>query len=115
MSTRDPRSSSLPDPASFQSGDAGDVTDPWRRLKRTAGELAYNAIDTVTGTRLRAARLAHTADRLDILVTGVYRPGSIFADALPALHSTRHDVRIALGSTGAADPEQRAGALLGLL
>ena len=102
MSTRDP------DPASFLSGDAGDVTDPWRRAKRTAGELAYNAIDTVTGTRLRAARLARSGpDRLDILVTGVYRPGSIFAGALPALHSTRHDVRIALGSTGAADPELR--------
>jgi len=97
-----------PDPASFLSGDAGDVTDPWRRAKRTAGELAYDAIDTVTGTRLRAARLARSGpDRLDILVTGVYRPGSIFAGALPALHSTRHDVRIALGSTGAADPELR--------
>jgi hypothetical protein len=116
MSTRDPDSSRLPDPASpgapdpasFLSGDAGDVTDPWRRAKRTAGELAYNAIDTVTGTRLRAARLARNGpDRLDILVTGVYRPGSIFAGAVPALHSTRHDVRIALGATGAADPELR--------
>ena len=58
MNSRDPDSTSrLPDPASFLSGDAGDVTDPWRRAKRTAGELAYNAIDTVTGTRLRAARL----------------------------------------------------------
>ncbi len=109
MKSRDPDSTSrLPDPASFLSGDAGDVTDPWRRAKRTAGELAYNAIDTVTGTRLRAARLARSGpDRLDILVTGVYRPDSIFAAALPALHSTRHDVRIALGSTGAADPDLR--------
>jgi hypothetical protein len=102
MSTRGP------DPTSFLSGDAGDVTDPWRRAKRTAGELAYNAIDAVTGTRLRAARLARSGpDRLDILVTGVYRPGSILADASPALHSTRHDVRIALGSTEAADPRLR--------
>ena len=29
-----------PDPSTFLSGDAGDVTDPWRRFKRTAGELA---------------------------------------------------------------------------
>jgi hypothetical protein len=114
MSTRDPGSSRRtaggrpPDPASFLSGDAGDVTDPWRRAKRTAGELAYNAIDIVTGTRLRAARLVRSGpDRLNILVTGVYRPGSIFAGVLPALHSTRHDVRIALGATGAADPELR--------
>jgi hypothetical protein len=114
MSTRDPGSSRRtaggrpPDPASFLSGDAGDVTDPWRRAKRSAGELAYNAIDIVTGTRLRAARLVRSGpDRLNILVTGVYRPGSIFAGVLPALHSTRHDVRIALGATGAADPELR--------
>ena len=42
-------SATLPDPSSFLSGDAGDVTDPWRRAKRTAGELAYNALDTLGG------------------------------------------------------------------
>ncbi len=31
--------SALPDPDTFLSGDSGDVTDPWRRLKRRAGEL----------------------------------------------------------------------------
>ena len=96
----------LPDPSSFLSGDAGDVTDPWRRAKRTAGELAYNALDTLTGTRRRAARLVRTTpSSLDILVIGVYRPGSLFTDALHSLHSDRHNVRIALGSTGAADPD----------
>ncbi len=100
--------SRLPDPASFLSGDAGDVTGPWRRAKRTAGELAYNAVDTLAGTRRRAARLARTTRApLDILVIGVYRPGSLFADALHPLHSDRHDVRIALGSTGEADPRMR--------
>jgi hypothetical protein len=84
------------------------VTDPWRRLKRTAGEVAYSVLDTVTGTRLRASRLARgSATPLNVLVVGVYRPGSLFADALPALHSDRHDVRIALGSTGAADERLR--------
>ena len=52
-----------PDPDSFLSGDGGDVTDPWRRAKRTAGELAYGAIDAVTGTRLRAGRLARKHPR----------------------------------------------------
>jgi hypothetical protein len=101
-------SATLPDPSSFLSGDAGDVTDPWRRAKRTAGELAYNALDTLAGTRRRAARLAQTTRApLDILVIGVYRPGSLFADVSRSLHSDRHNVRIALGSTGRADPRIR--------
>jgi hypothetical protein len=101
-------SATLPDPSSFLSGDAGDVTDPWRRAKRTAGELAFNAVDTLAGTRRSAGRLARkTRAPLDVLVIGVYRPGSLFADALPPLHSDRHHVRIALGSTGQANAPLR--------
>ena len=98
----------LPDPSSFLSGDAGDVTDPWRRAKRAAGEIAYTALDTVAGTRRRASRLARRGPRgLHVLVIGVYRPGSFMADSLQSLHSDRHNVRIALGSTGRADPRLR--------
>ncbi len=97
-------SSTLPDPASFLSGDAGDVTEPWRRTKRRLGELAYEALDTLSGTRLRAARLGRAVGApREVLVIGVYRPGSLLADALPSLRSERHRVRIALGSTGPAD------------
>jgi hypothetical protein len=97
-----------PDPNSFLSGDGGDVTDPWRRAKRTVGEFAYGAIDAVTGTRLRAGRLARsTRAPLDVLVIGVYRNGSVLTDALPALHSSRHNVRLAFGSMGEVDPELR--------
>lgn len=95
------------DPASFLSGDAGDVTDPWRRAKRTAGELAYSAIDTLTATRLRVSRLARSTPRRDVLVIGVYRPGSLMADAVRSLCSDCHDVRIALGSTGVTDSALR--------
>jgi hypothetical protein len=95
---------SPPNPESFLSGDAGDVTDPWRRAKRSLGELAFEAVDTVAGTRRRAARLARAAVRRDVLVTGVYRPGSGLPAALPALRSERHDVRLAFGSTAAPDP-----------
>jgi hypothetical protein len=107
--TPDPSSPArTPAPASFLSGDAGDVTDPWRRAKRTAGELAYNAIDAVTATRLRASRLARCAPApLDVLVIGVYRPGSLLTAALPALHSDRHNVRLAFGATGEAEGELR--------
>jgi len=97
-----------PDPDSFLSGDGGDVTDPWRRAKRTAGELAYGAIDAVTGTRLRAARLARTTRApLDVLVLGVYRDAALLTDTLSALRSNRHHVRFALGSMGTAHGDLR--------
>ena len=101
-------SSTRPDPDTFLAGDAGDVTDPWRSTKRRLGELAYGALDTLSGTRRRAARLARSATpQRDVLVIGVYRPGSLLAEALPALLSERHRVRIALGSTGPADEPLR--------
>jgi hypothetical protein len=101
-------SQATPDPASFLSGDAGDVTDPWRRAKRTAGELAFGAVDALTGTRRRTTRLARETPHRNVLVIGVHRPGSLMAAALPALHSERHNVRIALGSTGPAEPSLSA-------
>jgi hypothetical protein len=91
------------DPSSFLSGDAGDVTDPWRRAKRIAGELAFDAVDTLAGTRRAAARLARSTPPRNILVTGVYRPGSHLAAALPALHSETHNVQLAFGAMGAFD------------
>jgi hypothetical protein len=101
-------SSTRPDPDTFLAGDAGDVTDPWRSTKRRLGELAYGALDTLSGTRRRAARLARSATpQREVLVIGVYRPGSLLAEALPALMSERHRVRIALGSTGPADEPLR--------
>ena len=86
------------DPSTFLSGDAGDVTDPWRVAKRRAGEVAYEALDLVSGTRRRAARLAANTRPLEVLVLGIYRLGSLMPAALPALRSTRHRVTIALGS-----------------
>jgi hypothetical protein len=100
--------STLPDPDSFLSGDAGDVTAAWRRTKRGLGEVAYGALDTLAGTRRRATRLGRSARApLDVLVIGIYRPGSLLAEALPALRSERHRVRIALGSTDSADEPLR--------
>ena len=96
-----------PDPTSFLSGDAGDVTDPWRQAKRTAGELAYTAVDTLAGTRRRATRLARDTPPRDVLVMGVYRPGSSMPEALRALHSESHSVRIALGAIGGGDAALR--------
>jgi hypothetical protein len=101
-------SSTRPDPATFLSGDAGDVTDPVRRTKRRVGELAFGALDALAGTRRTATRLARSAPApLDVLVIGVYRPGSLLAEALPALLSEHHRVRLALGSAGPADEPLR--------
>ena len=98
------------DPSTFLSGDAGDVTDPWRVAKRRAGELAYEALDLASGTRRRAARLAANTRPLEVLVLGVYRLGSLMPAALPALRSTRHSVTIALGSL----PDQPDDGLAGV-
>jgi hypothetical protein len=102
-SAPDPASAPAADLASFLSGDAGDVTDRWRRAKRTVGELAFGAIDALAGIRRRTAELARSTPQRDVLVIGVYRPGSLVASLLPALHSERHNVHIALGSTAGVE------------
>ncbi len=95
--------SGLPDPSTFLSGDSGDVTDPWRRLKRRAGELAYSALDVAGGTRRQAARLAARGPALDVLAIGVYRPGSLMGAAARELARSRHRVTVALGAVGAPE------------
>ncbi len=95
---------SLPEPDSFLSGDAGDVTAPWRRMKRSAGEVAFELADRATGTRRTAARLSARQASRRVLVLGVYRPRPLLVDALEALRSERHQVRLALGATEETDP-----------
>jgi GT2 family glycosyltransferase len=91
-------------PEPFLSGDAGDVSAPWRRVKRTLGEAAFELADLAAGTRREADRLAARQAPLRVLVLGVYRPSSLLPDALPALASERHETRIMLGATADADP-----------
>jgi GT2 family glycosyltransferase len=88
----------------FLSGDAGDVTHPWRRAKRVLGELAFGALDLVALTPLRADRLARSQAPRRVLVIGVARPGSLLAGELGRLRSRRHEVRLAFGATAAVDP-----------
>jgi hypothetical protein len=86
------------------SGDAGDVTHPWRRLKRRLGETAFEAVDLALLTRPRTDRLARAQPPRRVLVTSVYRPGSLVPAALERLRSERHEVRFALGAVEEADP-----------
>jgi hypothetical protein len=95
---------SLPEPDSFLSGDAGDVTAPGRRLRRTLGEVVYAAADRAAGTRRTAARLAASQAPRRVLVLGVYRPRPLLVDAVDSLRSEHHQVRLALGATGKPDP-----------
>ncbi len=96
--------SDLPDPSTFLSGDSGAVTDPWRRAKRRAGELGYTALDRLSGIRRRAASAAARGPALDVLVLGIYRPGSLLAAAVAELQSSRHHLRFRLGSVGKPEP-----------
>jgi hypothetical protein len=86
------------------SGDAGDVTHPWRRAKRTLGEVAFSAIDHALLMGPRVDRLARAQPGRRVLVASVYRPGSLLAGALRRLRSNRHDVTVALGAVGGAEP-----------
>jgi hypothetical protein len=80
------------------SGDAGDVTHPWRRAKRAVGEVAFSAIDLALLTWPRVDRLARELSPRRVLVASVYRPRSLLAGALPRLASDHHDVTFALGA-----------------
>jgi Glycosyltransferase like family 2 len=80
------------------SGDAGDVTHPWRRAKRAVGGVAFSAIDLALLTRPRVNRMAGRQPARRVLVASVYRPGSLLAGALPRLASDHHDVTFALGA-----------------
>jgi hypothetical protein len=86
------------------SGDAGDVTHPWRRVKRSVGEAGFSAIDLALLTGPRVDRLAQKQPGRRVLVASVYRPGSLLAKALPQLRSNRHDVTLALGAVDRAEP-----------
>jgi hypothetical protein len=90
--------------APLLSGDAGHVTHPWRRAKRTLGDLAFGALDRAALIGRRADALARTTPPRQVLVTSVYRPGALLARQLGALRSERHDVRLAFGATGSPEP-----------
>jgi hypothetical protein len=88
----------------FLSGDAGDVSNPWRRVKRRLGEAAFEAVDRAVLTGARVDRLARSQPARRVLVTGAYRSGSLLPEAIERLRSERHEVRFALGAVGTADP-----------
>ena len=100
--------SSLPDPSTFLSGEHGTVVGPRLTLTRTLGDAALAVAGALSLTGPRLDRLAARQQPRRVLVLSVYRPGSRLPGAVTRLRSRRHDVTLALGSTGAADPALEA-------
>ena len=99
----------LPAPETFLSGESGHVAGIRRRLLRSGADRALDVLE-------RARRAGPALDRLSarypprtVLVLSVYRPGRELAVAAATeLSGSRHDVSLAYGSTGAADPRLAA-------
>ena len=91
----------LPDPETFLSGEHGEVGGRRGALRRAA-DAALDRWLAASGTLRAIDAAAARVPPRDVLVASIYRPpGEALAAALPALESTRHRVRRALGSTGA--------------
>jgi hypothetical protein len=90
-----------PAPESFLSGETGHVAGVRRTLLRTLGDRLLDA--RLRGVRRGIDDLADATPRRRVLALSVYRPDSAhIAPAAAELHASRHDVGLALGSTGAA-------------
>ena len=89
----------LPDPATFTSGGHGTVGGKRGGLRR-AGDRALDGWLGASGARRRVSALAQRAPVRDVLVVAVHRPDSpLIRAALSELESSRHDVRLAVGTT----------------
>ena len=89
-----------PDPGTFLSGEHGEVGGRRGALRRAADAV----LDLTLRAKLRAIdEAAETIPAREVLVASIYRPpGEQLRAALPSLSSERHEVRLRLGSTGAA-------------
>src|SRR3954452_10236616 len=89
----------LPDPATFSSGMHGTVGGK-RGAVRRAGDRALDAWLVALGIRRRIAALGKRVPLRDVLVAAVHAPDSRqIGPALDELRASRHNVRIAAGST----------------
>jgi hypothetical protein len=92
------------EPATFLSGESGTVAGRRLALTRTAGDWARGLAGALALHGPRLDRLAAAQDARRVLVLSIYRPGSLLPAAAARLRSHRHDVRLVLGTTAAADP-----------
>jgi hypothetical protein len=89
----------LPDPATFTSGMHGTVAGRRGALRRV-GDLGLDAWLTMSGTHRRIAELGAQSLPRDVLVAAIHAPDSALIEpALDELRRTRHELRVASGST----------------
>lgn len=93
----------VPQAEEFLSGETGHVAGARHTLLRTIGDAA---LDLRNRRRMRSLdRLSDSTSRRSVLVLAVYRPGSTQIEpAVGELQTARHELHLALGSTGAALP-----------
>jgi hypothetical protein len=93
--------SDAPRPEEFLSGETGHVAGRRRTLLRSFGDALLD-VGTRRATR-SLDRLAESAPHRSVLAVSVYRPDSTQIErAIKQLRTTRHDLQLALGSTGEA-------------
>jgi hypothetical protein len=97
-----------PDPSTFLSGQHGDVGRSRRAALRRAGDRALDLWLRASGALRRIDRLAEQMPIRDVLIASIHRPESAeLGAAVGELRSTRHNIRVAVGST--ADPRFAGG------
>ncbi len=103
---------SLPDPASFLSGESGAVTGKRLAVERTAADWALDLAGLAALTGPRLDRLVANQPPRRVLVLSIYRPGSLLPGTASRLDSEGHDVTFALGATGDPEPSLAARTVL---
>ena len=94
----------LPDPATFLSGEHGQVRARERPLRRAA-DRALDLWLSASGAHARLDALAQAAPERRVLVLSVYASGAArLASVVAELRGSRHSVEIRCGAMGAADP-----------
>jgi hypothetical protein len=95
-----------PDPGTFLSGETGHVAGIRRTVWRTIGDRALDLRARFSGAERQLAELAEEAPDREVVVLSVYRPTTrCLPGALEELSSSRHRLRLALGSMGAPLPD----------
>jgi hypothetical protein len=90
----------LPDPATFLSGEHGHVAGRIRRPLRLAGDRALDGWLIASGVRRRIRALAGQTPKRNVLVASVHAPDSALIEpALAELRRSRHEVRFATATT----------------
>lgn len=105
--------SAPPKPSSFTSGESGHVAGIRHVAIRTAADRALDLAGRLRGTGRRLDRLAARGPRRRVLALSVYRPNAPLAPAVAReLLRSRHEVRLAFGSTGPEDAALTAATVL---